>query len=78
MKYFLLGAFSSGILLFGISLLFAATGGVTTNLEQLNENLALAPSPAACWCSSGVLMVLVGFCFKVAAVPFHMWSPGRL
>jgi NADH-quinone oxidoreductase subunit N len=74
-KYFLLGAFSSGILLFGISLLFAAAGGVTTNLLVLNDRLALAPPSSSLVVFLGVLMVLVGFCFKVAAVPFHMWSP---
>ncbi|MCL1894114.1 MAG: NADH-quinone oxidoreductase subunit N [Holophagaceae bacterium] len=74
-KYFLLGAFSSGILLFGISLLFAATGGTTTNLERLGQAIALAPGNHELLVFSGVLMVLVGFAFKVAAVPFHMWSP---
>ena len=74
-KYFLLGAFSSGILLFGISLLFAATGGITTNLERLGTAIALAPGNHDLLIFSGVLMVLVGFAFKVAAVPFHMWSP---
>ncbi|MGA2080966.1 MAG: NADH-quinone oxidoreductase subunit N [Holophaga sp.] len=74
-KYFLLGAFSSGILLFGISLVFAAAGGVTTNLVKLNDALALAPKSSGLLVFLGVLMVLVGFCFKVAAVPFHMWSP---
>jgi len=75
MKYFLLGAFSSGILLFGISLLYAATGGTTTNLEGMNRLLAMAPSSSNLLVFAGLLMVLVGFCFKVAAVPFHMWSP---
>lgn len=75
MKYFLLGAFSSGILLYGISLLFAATGGLTTNLAELNEKLALATPNHTLLVFAGVLMVLVGFAFKVAAVPFHMWSP---
>ena len=74
-KYFLLGAFSSGILLFGISLLFAATGGLTTNLADLNEKLSLLPMSSNLLVFLGILMVLVGFCFKVAAVPFHMWSP---
>jgi NADH-quinone oxidoreductase subunit N len=74
-KYFLLGAFSSGILLYGISLLFGAAGGVTTNLAELNERLALVPMSSNLMVFIGVLMVLVGFCFKVAAVPFHMWSP---
>lgn len=74
-KYFLLGAFSSGILLFGISLLFAAAGGVTTNLAELADKLALAPASSSLLVFLGVLMVMIGFCFKVAAVPFHMWSP---
>ncbi len=75
MKYFLLGAFSSGILLYGISLLFAAVGGVTTNLTELNQKLAVVAADKSLLVFSGVLMVLVGLCFKVAAVPFHMWSP---
>jgi len=75
LKYFLLGAFSSGILLYGISLLFAAAGGVTTNLAELNGRLALVSANGSLLVYAGVLMVLVGFAFKVAAVPFHMWSP---
>lgn len=75
LKYFLLGAFSSGILLYGISLLFAAAGGVTTNLAELNGRLALVAANGSLLVYAGVLMVLVGFAFKVAAVPFHMWSP---
>jgi NADH-quinone oxidoreductase subunit N len=75
MKYFLLGAFSSGILVYGISLLYGAAGGVTTNLADLNQALALTPKSSSLLVFSGVLMVLVGMGFKVAAVPFHMWSP---
>ncbi len=75
MKYFLLGAFSSGILLYGISLLFAATGGITTNLTELNQKLAVVSQDKNLLVYSGALIVLVGLCFKVAAVPFHMWSP---
>jgi NADH-quinone oxidoreductase subunit N len=75
MKYFLLGAFSSGILLYGISLLYGAAGGTTTNLAELHDALALATPNHSFLVFSGVLMVLVGFAFKVAAVPFHMWSP---
>lgn len=74
-KYFLLGAFSSGILLYGMSLLFAAAEGATTNLAQLNRALALAPHSSGLLVFGGVLMVLTGFAFKVAAVPFHQWSP---
>lgn len=75
LKYFLLGAFSSGILLYGISLLFGAAGGTTTNLAELNQRLALVSPNGSLMVFAGVLMVLVGFAFKVAAVPFHMWSP---
>jgi len=75
MKYFLLGAFSSGILLFGISLLFAATGGISTNLEVLGRALPLATPGQGLLVGAGVILVLAGFAFKVAAVPFHMWSP---
>lgn len=75
LKYFLLGAFSSGILVYGISLLYGAAGGTTTNLADLNQILALTPKPDSLLVFAGVLMVLVGMAFKVAAVPFHMWSP---
>ncbi len=75
LKYFLLGAFSSGILLYGISLLFAATGGKTTNFAEMAPMLALAVQNNSLLVYTGVLMVLVGLGFKVAAVPFHMWSP---
>jgi NADH-quinone oxidoreductase subunit N len=74
-KYFLLGAFSSGILLFGISILFAVSGGVTTNLFEINERLALIPLSNNLLMFAGTIMVLVGFFFKIAAAPFHMWSP---
>jgi NADH-quinone oxidoreductase subunit N len=75
LKYFLLGAFSSGILLYGISLLYAAAGGATTNLAELHDKLALASPDHGLMVGAGALMVLIGFGFKVAAVPFHMWSP---
>ena len=71
-KYFLLGAFSSAILLYGISLLYGATE--TTNLSILAAQLRHGvehPVLAAVGC----MLVLVGFGFKVAAVPFHMWTP---
>lgn len=74
-KYFLLGAFSSGILLYGISLIYGVAGGTTTNFATLNDTLALVPKSNSLLVFAGVLMVLVGMAFKVAAVPFHMWSP---
>lgn len=73
LKYFVLGALSSGILLYGISLLYGATGTV-----QLNELAALLPggSPqASLLVPLGWLLLAAGLFFKVAAVPFHVWTP---
>src|SRR4029077_10575880 len=73
LKYFLLGAFASGFLLYGIALVYGATA--TTNLTQIAaqvRSLSLAQNPLLL---IGVGLVLVGFGFKVAAVPFHMWAP---
>jgi len=75
MKYFVLGAFSSAIFLYGVALVYGATG--TTRLDEMNpllgaivgahanRNLALA----------GMALLIVGLGFKVAAVPFHTWTP---
>jgi NADH-quinone oxidoreductase subunit N len=71
LKYFLIGAFASAFLLYGIALVFGATG--TTNLTLIGQRLAGAPlSPMA---ALGLGFLLIGFGFKVAAVPFHMWAP---
>jgi NADH-quinone oxidoreductase subunit N len=69
MKYFLLGAFASGFLVYGIALIFGATG--TTNLAGVAAEL----SGGAGLLLVGAVLVLVGLGFKVAAVPFHMWTP---
>lgn len=71
LKYFLLGAFASGFLLYGIALLYGVTG--TTNIAYLIDNFDSVSSSVLFWV--GVGLVLVGFSFKVAAVPFHMWVP---
>lgn len=71
MKYFVLGAFSSGFLLYGISLLYGATG--TLRLTDIAD-LSLDPAHATL-ASTGGLLVLVGLLFKVGAVPFHAWTP---
>jgi NADH-quinone oxidoreductase subunit N len=72
LKYFLLGAFSSAFLLYGIALTWGATG--TTNLLEIGEAVALgATVPGMLLAGMGLLAV--GFAFKVAAVPFHMWTP---
>jgi NADH-quinone oxidoreductase subunit N len=73
LKYFLLGAFASAFLLYGIALVYGATG--TTNLGLIAvqvTSLGLAHSPMLLL---GLALLLVGFAFKVAAVPFHMWAP---
>ncbi len=69
LKYFLLGAFSTGFVVYGIALVFGATG--TTNLTQI---LASTPTSGGLL-TIGAALILVGFAFKVAAVPFHMWTP---
>jgi NADH-quinone oxidoreductase subunit N len=68
-KYFLLGAFSTGFVVYGIALVFGATG--TTSLTGI-----LASTPTSILLLTiGAALILVGFGFKVAAVPFHMWTP---
>ena len=73
MKYFLLGAFASGFLLYGIAFLYGATG--STNLERMSGWLVESPLAGNPLVLLGVGLTLVGFAFKVAAVPFHMWTP---
>ncbi|HEY3217150.1 MAG TPA: NADH-quinone oxidoreductase subunit N [Candidatus Eisenbacteria bacterium] len=73
LKYFLLGAFASGFLLYGIALLYGATG--TTNLARMAAFLVATTLPGNPLLLVGGLLLLVGFAFKVAAVPFHMWTP---
>jgi NADH-quinone oxidoreductase subunit N len=73
LKYFLLGAFASGFLLYGIALLYGATG--TTGLGRMATFLSDSPLQANPLLIVGVVLLLVGFGFKVAAVPFHMWTP---
>jgi NADH-quinone oxidoreductase subunit N len=73
LKYFLLGAFASGFLLYGIALLYGATG--TTNLAAMAGYLVSPSALTNPLFVAGALLLLVGFAFKVAAVPFHMWTP---
>ncbi len=72
-KYFLLGAFSSAILLYGISLIYGLTG--TTNINEIASSLKalnLLKSPSVLL---GLIFFIVAFGFKIALVPFHMWAP---
>ena len=73
MKYFLLGAFSSGILLYGMSLLYGIAG--STNLGEMGTKLSAAPAELRPVLLLGMIALAAGLFFKVAAVPFHMWAP---
>lgn len=72
-KYFLLGAFASGFLLFGIALVYGATG--SGSLESLAGAIGEEPVLANPLLVAGLLLLLIGFAFKIALVPFHMWAP---
>lgn len=71
MKYFLMGSFASGIILFGIVLIYGATGSF--DLTRIYQVVHTMNYPQ--WYNIGVVMLVVGMLFKVAAVPFHFWSP---
>ncbi len=73
LKYFLLGSFATGFLLYGIALLYGATG--TTNLKGIYEFLRKTPLLDDPLLLIGMGLLIVGFGFKVASVPFHMWTP---
>jgi len=72
MKYFLIGAFASGFFLYGIALIFGATG--TTNLDRI-ANAVAAGAGRDPMLVIGLGLLLVGFGFKISSVPFHMWAP---
>src|SRR6266550_4036187 len=83
MKYFLLGAFSSGILLYGMSLLYGIAG--STNLGEIGRGITAAVQTAQTTAPGepslrpmlllGMIALAAGLFFKIAAVPFHMWAP---
>ncbi len=80
LKYFLMGAFATGFLLFGIALVYGACG--TFDLSTLATYL-VSPEPISTWRGpggetllfAGIILMMIGLCFKVAAVPFHFWTP---
>ena len=73
LKYFLLGAFSTGFLLYGIALVYGATG--STDIVVIGQRIVQYSLTGHSMLLIGVGLLLVGFAFKVAAVPFHMWAP---
>lgn len=72
-KYFVLGAFSSAFFLYGIAFAYATTG--TTKLDELGLRIAATALEPNLLVILAMVFLMVGFCFKVAAVPFHMWTP---
>ncbi len=72
-KYFLLGAFASSFFLYGIAFIYGVTG--TTHLEPAGAAIAAQSMAANPMLLIAVGLLIVGFAFKIAAVPFHMWSP---
>jgi len=71
LKYFVLGALSSGMLLYGASLIYGFTG--STEFDQIAN--AVQPSNISLGLIFGLVFLMVGFAFKISAVPFHMWTP---
>ncbi|MEA5404077.1 NADH-quinone oxidoreductase subunit N [Arcicella sp. DC2W] len=77
LKYFLMGSFATGILLFGVALVYGATGsfdihGIAQGVAKAKEQMGGAYGPLL---YSGVVLVMVGLLFKISAAPFHFWTP---
>lgn len=73
MKYFIMGAFATGFVLYGIALIYGAAG--STNLNRIAAYLAEQPREWPLYLVGGGFLLLAGFAFKVGAVPFHFWVP---
>jgi len=77
LKFFLFGVLSSAVMLYGMSLIYGVTG--TTLLSEINESLGargnIGPPPTEGLITMGVFFIVVGFAFKISAVPFHFWAP---
>lgn len=72
-KYFLMGSFATGFLLFGIALIYGVTGSF--DLGVIAEGISGGGGDTTGWLHAGVLMLIVGLAFKISAVPFHFWAP---
>ncbi|MGO4876246.1 NADH-quinone oxidoreductase subunit N [Pedobacter psychrotolerans] len=73
LKYFLMGAFSTGFLLFGITLIYGATGSF--DLDKIQAYLVDNSKAISPIFYPGVILMMIGLCFKVGAAPFHFWTP---
>lgn len=73
-KYLIMGSFASGFLLFGIALIYGATGSF--DLGEIQAKIAsFAPGTMPMFFYAGIIMLLIAMCFKVSAAPFHFWAP---
>ncbi|WP_316824286.1 NADH-quinone oxidoreductase subunit N [Pedobacter miscanthi] len=73
LKYFLMGAFSTGFLLFGITLIYGATGSF--DLDKIQAYLVNNTTSVSPIFYPGVILMMIGLCFKIGAAPFHFWTP---
>lgn len=73
LKYFLLGAFATGFLVYGMALVYGATGSFY--LETISEKIAAGEVQSFFYINAGLAMIIVGLSFKIAAFPFHQWAP---
>ena len=73
LKYFLMGAFSTGFLLFGITLIYGATGSF--DLDTINQYLVTNYKSVSPMFYPGIILLMIGLSFKIGAAPFHFWTP---
>lgn len=73
LKYFMMGAFTTGILLFGIALVYGATGSF--EISEIKNFITNTSGEAPALLYTGIILLLIALCFKVSAVPFHFWAP---
>jgi len=73
LKYFLMGAFSTGFLLFGIALIYGSSGSF--DLTNIRSWILMNPRNIDPLFYTGILLMIVGLCFKIGAAPFHFWTP---
>lgn len=72
-KYFLMGSFATGFLLFGIALIYGVTASFDLNV--IASSIAGGTGDRTSWLYAGILMLIIGLAFKISAVPFHFWAP---
>jgi NADH-quinone oxidoreductase subunit N len=72
-KYFIMGAFSTGFFLFGITLIYGVTGSF--NLQEISAFVSANKTQLPVWFKAGAVLMLSGLAFKVSAAPFHYWAP---